>query len=145
VTTDARSDLRRQLIRHEGLKLKPYRDSVGLLTIGVGRNLEHVGISHEEAMLLLDHDIDRSVLACVEAFGWFAGLDEIRQRAVVDLVFNMGIGGFQRFVNTIKLIEAKDYDAAADNLMMSRWFSQVGTRGPRIVAMMRTGEPPSDV
>lgn len=49
--------LKDMLIRHEGLKLKPYRDTVGKLTIGAGRNLNDLGISEREAMFLLDNDI----------------------------------------------------------------------------------------
>lgn len=142
MTTDVKDRMRQQLIRHEGLRLKPYKDSVGLTTIGVGRNLDQVGITHEEAMMLLDHDILRSISDCAAAFGWFDALDEVRQRAVVDLVFNMGLAKFKTFVNTIRLLEQCDYDAAADNLMMSRWYSQVGSRGPRIVHMIRTGTDP---
>lgn len=49
--------LREQLERHEGLRLKPYKDTVGKLTIGIGRNLDDKGISRKEAFALLDNDI----------------------------------------------------------------------------------------
>jgi lysozyme len=144
MTTAGREALRLQLIRHEGMRLRPYRDSVGLLTIGVGRNLDQVGVTRDEAIYLLEHDIDTAVRACVEKFPWFAALDEVRQRAVVDLCFNMGVTKLLTFTNTLTCFETGDYDAAADNLMLSRWYSQVGTRGPRIVGMVRTGEAPED-
>ncbi len=38
--------IKAQLVRHEGLKLKPYRCTAGKLTIGIGRNLDNCGISH---------------------------------------------------------------------------------------------------
>lgn len=144
MTTTDRDALRLQLIRHEGLRLRPYKDSVGLTTIGVGRNLEHVGITREEAIYLLEHDIDTAVTACAERFQWFAGLDPIRQRALVDLCFNMGIGRLSEFKNTLRFFAEGNFDAAADNLMLSRWYTQVGSRGPRIVHMVRTGTEPSD-
>jgi lysozyme len=46
-----------QLIKHEGLRLKPYHCPAGKLTIGVGRNLEDKGITEEEAVMLLENDI----------------------------------------------------------------------------------------
>ncbi len=49
-----------QLKRHEGVKLKPYFCTQGKCTIGVGRNLEDVGISEEEAEMLLINDIERA-------------------------------------------------------------------------------------
>ena len=145
MTDTSRAALEAQLIRHEGMRLKPYRDSVGKLTIGVGRNLDDVGVSREEVMFMLGNDITKHVSECVVAFPWFEAMDEIRQRAVADLCFNMGLTKLLTFKNTLKCFALGDYDAAADNLMLSRWFSQVGSRGPRIVHMVRTGtEPPTE-
>ena len=53
-----RQELARQLIVHEGLKLYPYRCSANKLTIGVGRNIEERGIAEDEALYLLNNDID---------------------------------------------------------------------------------------
>ena len=53
------AELREQLVIHEGMRLKPYKDSVGKLTIGVGRNLDDVGITEVEALELLENDIHR--------------------------------------------------------------------------------------
>lgn len=49
-----------ELKRHEGLRLKPYKCSANSWTIGFGRNLESVGISGEEALMMLKNDIQRS-------------------------------------------------------------------------------------
>ena len=49
--------IKAQLVRHEGLRLKPYRCTAGKLTIGIGRNLDDCGISQTEAYLLLENDI----------------------------------------------------------------------------------------
>lgn len=54
-----RDRLKAQLVIDEGLRLRPYRDSVGKLTIGCGRNLDDVGITAAEAMMLLDNDVSR--------------------------------------------------------------------------------------
>src|SRR5580765_6037026 len=94
-------NLEDQLIRDEGLRLKPYTDTVGKTTIGVGRNLTDVGISKDEALLLLNNDLDAAI-ADLSRFPWFVALDAVRQRAVVDLRFNLGMGGFllfQRFIH----------------------------------------------
>lgn len=142
VLSTGREAMRQQLIEHEGLRLKPYKDSVGILTIGVGRNLDDVGISHEEAMALLDHDIVAHVSQLVSEYPWFEELDGIRQRALVDLHFNMGsarLAGFRRF---LAAMARADYATAGTQLVASKWYEQVGRRGPRIVAMVETGEAP---
>ena len=74
--------LREMLIRHEGLRLRPYDDATGKqhrtgvpirgkLTIGVGRNLDDAGITREEALTLLDHDIAKVRRDVNRALLWF--------------------------------------------------------------------------
>lgn len=127
------------LIRDEGCRLKPYRDSVGKLTIGVGRNLDDNGISYEEAMILLDHDIEKASQDA-ESFHWFWGLNEVRQAVVVSMIFNMGLPTFSQFKKTIMCIEMGDYWQAAREMLDSRWAVQVGPRATRLSIMMETGE-----
>src|SRR3990167_270296 len=95
MTGGMRRGLSDQLIRHEGLRLKLYSDSLGVPTIGVGRNLRDKGISHAEAMLLLENDLDE-VLVDLQTFPWWAALDPVRQRVLVDLRFNLGPTRFPR-------------------------------------------------
>ena len=133
-----RQRLVEQLLLHEGLRLKPYTDSVGKLTIGVGRNLTDKGISKAEAMTLLDHDIDECVTD-LATFPWFAGLDPVRQRVLVDLRFNLGPKGFRSFARTLASVEQGDYVTAGEQMLQSRWASQVSFRADRLARMMRSG------
>src|SRR5688572_26548191 len=90
-----------QLLLHEGLRLKPYPDTKGKITIGVGRNLSDKGITHSEAMLLLDHDLDECITD-LASFPWFAGLDPVRQRVLIDMRLNLGPTGFRSFKRTLR-------------------------------------------
>lgn len=135
-----RDKLKELLIYHEGLKLKPYKDSVGKLTIGVGRNLEDVGITEQEALYLLDNDISKVVSYCRTAFPWFNGLCDTRQNVVASLIFNIGAKGFSEFKKLIAAIERQDFDAAANEMKLSRWASQVGKRAVELADMMRSGD-----
>ena len=128
-----------QLILHEGLRLKPYRCTAGKLTIGVGRNLEDKGISHDEAMLLLRNDI-AEVTVQLEQFDWFRALGPVRRKVLVDMAFNLGMAGLLGFQKMIEALKQGDYEAAADEMVYSRWYRQVGERGRRLERMMRTGE-----
>lgn len=134
-----REALVQQLIDHEGLRLKPYVDTVGKTTIGVGRNLTDVGISRDEALALLEHDIDAAIADLAASFGWFASLDAIRQRAVVDMRFNLGAGGIRTFVHFLHAMAIGDYVGAARELRSSKWATQVGDRAQAIAAMIETG------
>lgn len=136
-----RDHLTAQLIRHEGLRLFLYIDTVGKPTIGVGRNVEDVGISQDEAMALLDHDIDRVVRGLTNAYsGWFLKLDPVRQAALVNMAFNLGLKGFGGFKEMIAAIDRGEMDAAADQMLASKWAQQTGHRAAELAEQMRTGQ-----
>lgn len=134
------TELIEQLKRHEGIKLTPYKCTSDKLTIGVGRNLEDVGISEEEAEMLLQNDIQRAVTQLKERFPWTLELDEVRFAALINFTFNVGIGTVSKFVNAMALLKAKNYDMAAQEFLKSKWASQVGHRALEVSEQIRTGE-----
>jgi lysozyme len=134
--------LRKSLILHEGLELKPYKCTADALTIGVGRNLDSVGISSDEAMMLLDNDLDR----CIDELGrripaWRLH-DEVRQNVLIEMVFNLGITRFMTFRKMLEALKRYDYSAAANEMLDSRWANQVGQRSRTLAQMMRSGQWP---
>jgi len=147
------SRLRSDLVRDEAVRLKPYRDSVGKLSIGVGRNLDDKGISEAEAMMLLDNDIAEHVALLDKYLPWWTTLDETRQLALANLAFNLGVGPSAEqslgklltFHDTLKALQNGEYDVVANHLAVTLWAQQVGIRATRIIAAMRTGEPQSEI
>lgn len=143
MTGQEREQLRQQIVRHEGLRLKAYRDIAGIWTIGVGRNLEHLGISEEEAYYLLDNDLTRCIRELNATYAWFADLDAMRQRVWVDLMFNLGATKLALFKKAIAAMNAGDYEGAAAELLNSQWARQVGKRSTWLCQALVTGaEPP---
>lgn len=133
-----RSVLMSELTRDEGRRLKPYVDTVGKTTIGVGRNLTDVGISDAECDTMLSNDIDRTVAWLDRNLPWWRQLDPVRQRVIINMAFNMQ-GGLLTFTNTLAAMKGGDYVAAADGMLASKWAGQVGARATRLAAMMRSG------
>ena len=136
--------LRAALIKYEGTKMRGnrhilYRDSVGIQTIGYGRNIDERGISHDEAVLMLRNDIDDSVSDMNRVFPWVGELDDIRQEVVANMVFNLGIGKFSRFKKTIAHIRAGRFVDASKEMLDSKWARQVGYRAKELSMMMATG------
>lgn len=133
-----------QLKRHEGLRLKPYTDTVGKLTVGFGRNLDDVGISEEEANFMLDNDV-KQLLEKLERhpkLGWFfkdENLDAIRQEVLANMAFNMGVGGLSGFTKTLNMIFDCEYERAANEMLASKWAKQVGLRAVELANQMKTG------
>ena len=137
---DIREKLISQLSRDEGIRLRPYRDSVGKLTIGIGRNLDDVGISQDEATVLLGNDIEKASAALRTQLPWTVNLDDARTGVLVNMTFNMGITTMLKFKDTLAHIQAGDYSAAADSMLQSQWARQVGARAQRLAEQMRTGQ-----
>lgn len=140
-----RAAMTRQLRLHEGERLKPYRCTAGKLTIGIGRNLEDRGITREEAAILLANDIAAEERELQRALPWVTKLDEVRQRVLLDMSFNMGLVGLLGFKNTLATIEAGNYQRAATMMLDSKWAKQVGQRAERLARMMATGRDPREL
>lgn len=135
----------RQLRLHEGERLKPYRCTAGKLTIGVGRNLEDRGITAQESAYLLNNDITSTQAALLKALPWVGDLDEVRQRVLIDMAFNMGMGTLLTFKNTLGAIQRGEYVRGAAMMLDSRWAKQVGQRAERLSRMMATGKDPREL
>ncbi len=134
-----RAKLSAQLRRHEGERLKVYRDPVGYLSVGVGRNLDRKGIRSDESALMLSNDIDEAIRGIASELSWFPALDPVRQAVLVNMAFNLGIGGLLDFHKMLAAVEHGQYGQASDEMMDSAWAIQVGARASELAAQMRTG------
>ena len=134
--------LKQMLIKHEGIKLKPYKCTMGFVTIGIGRNLDANGISELEAIVMLDNDIAEVKKQVEKKFKWFNKLNDVRKDVIIDMVFNMGLKTFCEFKMTIHFLEEGDFAQASIEMLESDWSTQVGCRAKELSKMMYTGEYP---
>lgn len=135
-----------QLRRDEGVRLKVYTDTVGKLTIGVGRNLTDKGISEQEAEAMLTADVMevREALS-KNGYQYFLGDSDddpevVRYDVLVNMAFNMGIHGLLQFRIMLRAYRDGDWETAAAEMLRSKWATQVGDRAHRLSEQMRTGE-----
>lgn len=157
-----RAKLQAELRRDEGEELTAYKDSLGYWTIGVGHlidpkkgadpapfgvNLCHDGaaITPEQSAQLLDTDIDAKCAELDHALPWWRSLTGARQRALLNMAFNLGVGSAERgtgllgFKNTLALIQKGNFEGARRGMLASKWADQVGDRAKRLAAMMVAG------
>jgi len=133
--------IKAQLVRHEGLRLKPYRCTAGKLTIGIGRNLDDRGISQKEAYTMLERDIQDCEQWLIDKIPEiYNKLDEVRQSVLLNMCFNLGIKGLLEFKNTLAFIDAGDWERAANGMLASKWAKQVGRRAIELSELMRKGK-----
>lgn len=130
-----------RIMLHEGLVLKPYKDTLGHWTIGYGHkilpNETFDAITPEQAKSMLMDDIATARKQTYNAFPWLIGLDEIRQGVIIEMVFQLGIGGVSKFQKMIAAIRERDYNRAADEMLNSRWARQTPRRCKTLADLMR--------
>jgi lysozyme len=145
--------LKAELKRDEGVRFYAYQDPVGVWTCGVGHNLESHGFSMDEIMALtetpateqqvdewLDADIFDAIETAKTLFPALETFTDARQRALVNMAFNMGFGTLRKFFRTIHAVNSGLWTEASNAASQSKWYRQVGNRAKRIVHMLRTGE-----
>ena len=130
---------------HEGKETKPYVDTVGKITIGIGRNLTDRGLSEDEVQYLFRNDVQIATQELEWAFPWSRRLDEVRKAVLIDMSFNMGIPVLKTFTNTLAAVETAQYEKASKLMLQSKWASQVGNRAKRLSKMMQSGEGSTDL
>jgi len=125
--------------KHEGKRNKPYKDTVGKLTIGYGRNLDDVGLSDAECDYLFANDYARAE-QMARSFYVYEFLNEARQGVLVEMCFQMGRAGVARFKRFLEAAQRKDWDAAALEMLDSTWAKQTPGRAKELSEIFRSGE-----
>ena len=136
---EAEKELKERIIKHEGLRLKPYRCTAGKLTIGVGRNIEDNGISKEEADFMLMNDIAQCYKELQQNFPWEKDLSPRRRGVLVEMIFNLGITRFKQFKNMLLACQMGDFEKAANEALNSAWHKQVGKRAEVLAQVLKEG------
>jgi len=130
----------KRLKKEEGLCLKPYKDTVGVLTIGFGLNLED-GITLEEAEYLLNSRALKAIddLQSVFTIDVLEDIGNVRCSVLADMIYNLGKTRFRLFRRMINAIKKRNYEQAAHEMLESTWARQVGERAVVLAGIMLRG------
>ena len=153
--------LMQKLVAHEGMRLDVYKDTLGINTIGIGRNLDDRGISKEElhwmdiptidhifsdgiteadAVYLAQNDVQIVEEELVRAHPCVDELDAVRQLVLIDMAFNLGVPRLSKFKKMWAAIHENKFDVAAKEMLDSRWATQVKSRSTKLAHAMHHGE-----
>lgn len=132
-------ELLRSIRAHEGFRAKIYTDTTGHLTVGYGVNISN-GITVEMGEALLRIQVrDVHAWLCSEFKPWFQQLSAPRQRALVEMAFQLGPGGFKSFKRALGAIRAGDWERASIELLDSKWYRQTPRRAEHVARLIREG------
>lgn len=142
-------DLIAYLKAEEGLKLKAYKDTEGVWTIGYGTSLRAMGlpdvtaaemvITRFQAEEYLRAEAFKALTGVEAAFAWWGGLDPVRQAIVVAVAYQLGLNGLRGFKKFIAAMKARDFKTAAAEMMDSKWARQTPNRAARAALMLKDG------
>ncbi|HXP82553.1 MAG TPA: glycoside hydrolase family protein [Verrucomicrobiae bacterium] len=134
-------DALQQIVRDEGCVLHAYQDSMGFWTIGSGILIDARkggGITQEESDYLTKNRIGLAARA-LTFYPWYQTLDEVRQAAVLNMAYNLGVEGLLKFSKMLSAIESQDWNRAAVEMLNSEWATQVKDRAKRLADQIRFG------
>ena len=137
-----RNKLIKELIFDEGYKKETYEDHLGYLTLGVGHLVldtdpeinQPIGtpVSEERIRDCLNNDIDTVCNELDRNLSWWRGLNDNKQRVMVNMCFNLGCPRLSKFKKFLAAMEDNDFETAAKEMMDSKWATQVGNRAERL-------------
>lgn len=130
--------LKAEISRDEDRRSRIYTDTVGKVSGGIGRNLTDVGFSDDEIDLMYANDEGRAVAFLDRNLSWWRALDDVRQRAIINMAFNLQ-SRLLGFTNTLDALRRADWQRAHDEMLDSVWAKQVGSRAARLAQMVLTG------
>jgi lysozyme len=130
--------LKERIKRHEGCVLTPYKDSLGVLTVGYGRNLEAVPFSQNEVELMLENDLKKAE-RLASSFAVYDSLSETRKGVLIEMVYQMGRAGVFKFKKFLAAAAAKDWQAAHDEMLDSQWAKQTPKRAKELAEIFLNG------
>lgn len=125
-----------------------YNDTEGYLTGGIGHLMteeekalypEGTVIPEDVVNKWFEEDLQEAVDDADDFLGDGEYPDEVKQ-IVTNMAFNLGPNRLKKFKKFKKALADGDWDAAADEMVDSKWYGQVKDRSKRLVARMRAVE-----
>lgn len=151
-------DIKALITKHEGVRYKMYKDSLGIPTIGVGFNLTRpdakdiitnlikkdynlvlqgkLALTPMEVDILLQKDLDECEKGLRKIFSDYDKLPEKAKAVLMDLRFNLGQKGLLGFPHTLEDFKKGEYKSAAQRLAQSKWATQVGIRAKEDIQLL---------
>ena len=139
--------LSEQLQADEGVVSEIYLDHLGLPTFGVGHLVlesdqeygQAVGtpVDKERINECFRSDLENVVLDCKRLYPDFDELPDEAQEIIANMMFNMGRPRLSKFKGMKRGVDARDWHMAAEEMVDSKWYTQVTNRAERLVERMR--------
>jgi len=144
MTEDLFVQIKEDLTKHEGCKTTVYLCTEGIPTVGIGHALygfEELAVgdevSMEQVLEWFKEDCNEALTDCRALFLNFDSLPDQVKRVLVNMAFNLGRSRLGKFKNMVTAVNEGNWNKAADEMVDSRWYNQVGNRSVELENWMR--------
>lgn len=153
-----RERLNRAVDLNEGYKSLPYLDTKNLWTFAKGRCLETNPLKPDEYKWLLDNShlvmaitergaewlkqrgLDAAERDCDRVFQFWDRLNDARQNALIEMVYQMGLKSVLGFTKMLRAIATEDWQKAYEEGLDSDWHREdTPTRARKVMLQLKTG------
>ena len=122
---------------NEGFKPRVYKDTLGIDTIGYGFAIKDLHLDEDLSEEILKRKVNKLIKRIYKTFDWFINMPEDVQEVVVEMCYQMGVGGFSKFKKTIKLLSEKQFTDASTEMLDSLWAKQTTNRAKGLSNIIR--------
>ena len=139
-------ELKEQIKEHEGFVPRTYKDSLGKRTIGFGHLCvepeqwdDDKEYTREELERVFDNDF-KEALKNAESLIGERSINFIAKQVIIEMVFQLGIGGVGKFKKMWSALDSEDYGEASFQMMDSLWAKQTPNRAEKLSQKMRSAK-----
>ena len=139
-------ELKEEIKLHEGFVPRTYADSLGKRTIGYGHLCvepeqwdDDKEYTKEELNVVFEKDFNEALKNAEHLIGE-RSINDTAKEVIIEMVFQLGIGGVGKFKNMWSALDRKDYGEASFQMLDSLWAKQTPARAGKLAGKMRSAK-----
>ena len=133
-------DLIDSIKKHEGYRSKVYKDSLGIDTIGYGFAIKDLELDEDICDIILDRKIKELATRVNRTFSWYRYMPQTIRDVVMNMCYQLGVGGFSKFRKTISFLQNKQFHDASEEMLDSLWARQTPNRAKELSKIVKEAE-----
>jgi len=122
---------------HEGFVAIVYKDSLGIDTIGYGFAIKDLELDEDICSMILERKLENLICRVDNKFGWYKFMPQEIKDVVIEMCYQLGVGGFSKFKKTISYLQNKQWEDASIEMLDSLWAKQTTNRAEELSNRVR--------
>ena len=127
-----------EIKKHEGFRDRVYDDSLGIPTIGYGFAIKDLVLDQDIADQILQRKLDQLIVRIKKTFDWYNKLPLKAKKVVVNMCYQLGVGGFSKFRKTLSYLKRHEWEEASVEMLDSRWARQTPNRAVELSNIIKS-------